>query len=146
MFETHHVVGLMTQFNQALGRRDGYRKHEPLRIAQMRGAQCCPVRCAGGDAVVDHDSGASSDFGAFAAAQIQLAPPLDLRELGPAGGGKIRLFDAGVLDNVLIEHDNRGSAVDDRPHRQFRLEKRRQPCGPDEIEAARRARRLPRRP
>ena len=31
MFETHHVVGLMTQFNQALGRRDGYRKHEPLR-------------------------------------------------------------------------------------------------------------------
>jgi hypothetical protein len=94
-------VSLMTQFNQALGRRDGHRKHEPLRIAQTRGAQRCPVRCAGGDAVVDHDSRASSDFGAFAAAQIQLAPP-DLRELGPAGGGKIRLFDAGVPDTSSL--------------------------------------------
>ena len=64
----------------------------------------------------------SYDFGAFAAAQIQSAPPFELGEFGPGSRGKVRRLDAGVPDNVLIAHDNRGAAIDARPHRQFRLE------------------------
>ena len=84
MFEADHIVGLGTQFGEAVRGGNGHREHEPQRMAQARRAQCGPGRCAGRDTVVDHDSRASGDFGGFAVAQIEFPPPLDLGQLGIA--------------------------------------------------------------
>ena len=48
-----------------------------------------------------------------AVAQIELPPSLDLGQLGIARGLKLRILDAGVGDDVLVAHHDRGAAIDD---------------------------------
>ena len=42
MLEADHIVGLGTQFGEAVRGGNGHREHEPLRMAQAGGAQCGP--------------------------------------------------------------------------------------------------------
>ena len=116
VFETHYVVGLPPQFGKAVARRHRHRKHKPLRIAHASGAQSRTGRRACRNAVVNYNRRAASDLRAFAIAQVTLAPPLDLGEFSVANGFESVFVNSDVLDDILITHDDRGAAVNNRTH------------------------------
>ena len=116
VFETHYVVGLPPQFGKAVARRHRHRKHKPLRIAHASGAQSRTDRRDRRNAVVNYNRRAASDLRAFAIAQVTLAPPLDFGEFGVANGFESVFVNSDVLDDILIAHDDRGAAVNNRTH------------------------------
>ena len=63
------------------------------------------------------------DVGGSAIAQIAPAAPLDFGKFGVANGLEVGFRDGGLANDVLVAHDNGRAAVDDRAHRQFRLER-----------------------
>ena len=67
-------------------------------------------------AVVDYHRWAASDLRAFAIAEVTLAPPLDFGEFGVANGFDSVFVNSDVLDHILIAHDDRGAAVNNRTH------------------------------
>jgi hypothetical protein len=90
-------------------------------LAQPRGAQCRTDRCAGCDAVIDDDGGASRDIDALTIAKIARAAALDFGKLAIAHGLEFGLAHVGERDDVFIAHDQWRATIDNRAHCQLRL-------------------------
>jgi hypothetical protein len=83
--KAHNFVCLLLHYSKTVGRSNGYCEDEFLRLAHT-GRPQCRARCrAGSNTIVDYNGSTASDFNSFTAAQIMLAPPLDLGELTIAG-------------------------------------------------------------
>jgi hypothetical protein len=83
-----------------------------MRVARRAARAVAPVAMP----VVNHNRRAASDLRTFAIAQVALAPPLDFGEFGVANGFELGFVNSNVLNDVLIAHDDRASAVGNRTH------------------------------
>src|SRR6266480_2600657 len=74
ILEAHDLVDLFPQLSQRLGRSDGHCENQFFRLAHAGSAQGRARRSASGDAIVDHDSGASAHVDCGAIAEITTTP------------------------------------------------------------------------
>src|SRR5271166_6856700 len=117
----YNFVRLLPRCSKTVGRRNGYCEDEFLRLAQPGGPQCRPRCRAGSNAIVDHNGGTTSDLNSFTAAQLALAPPLDLGELTIADRIEFWLVDACKPNDILVAHYQRFVAIHDGTHGQLGL-------------------------
>jgi len=62
IMEADDIVGIRFQRRQSIARPHGHGENQPLRIARACCLQSRARRCAGGNAIVHHDSGAAGDI------------------------------------------------------------------------------------
>jgi len=121
VFKAYHVVSLLAQGDERIGRRDRYRKHELARPTHAGSAEGCPGGGAGGDAVVYDDGDTPCHIDGGTIAEIEPAAALDFGELVIANGCEFSFVDARHPNHLVIANDDRKAPVDHCSHGQLGL-------------------------
>jgi hypothetical protein len=122
--EADHLVHLGSQPLDGIGWRHRRRQHQPPGSGAAGGVQRRLHGGAGGDSVVHHDRRAPADRHPGAAGEVELAAPLDLRELAGALLLEVARGDLQLAQDLLVEHGLGAIAVDHGADRELGLQRR----------------------
>ena len=115
---------MILQYAKRVGRRDGHCENKPCRLPLTQRDKRSSHRCAGGDAVINHDDRLASDGRSLASlAKACFAPPhflqftLNFRL-------QVGFINTQSFNEIVIEDIRRVFAVSNGADRQFRLLRR----------------------
>jgi hypothetical protein len=128
----HQLVGGVGDPVLPSGRRDRHGHDDPGGALRPGDLACCPGGGAGGDPVIHYDRDAPGQRLSRPARPVPDGAGGDLRLLPFPGGGHLVVADAGLPENLRVDHD--GPVLADGAHREFRLGRRAELADHDHIE------------
>ena len=138
------IVAIAGQIGEGVGRRDRHGQHQAGRTQARDAAQRRPDRAAGRDPVIDDDRGAAFDRDGGPVSEIAPPPSLDLGQLAPLLVFDIAWRRPDLANNLVVQHEMRLAAVDDRAESRARDGPARRSCARSARRAARPAPSRPR--